>query len=253
MPTAAQLRNPDRFNTRSAPPVKTPGSLRGPAGNTAYDRALAAYNAQQPTQADIDAEIAQLEQELAGLPAPQTVGTGPSFTPPQAPGLPGGEMLQNPLLQAIQDDVTRRVFANQAAKRRTGAGETAVALQGALAPTALNLGLTQQAREQAQQQQNIDNLFRLFGMGANVAAGQGQAGMTGASNIGTSLMAGGQAAGAGALGQANALTSGLGGLAQIGGFAMGGGFGSPSAPVSQLGGGLFGTPYQPTTSIPFTA
>lgn len=212
---------------------------------------------QQPPQIsdrDIGAEIDALEKELAGLPPAQTVGTGPTFTPPQAPGLPGAEILQNPLLRAIQDDVTRRVFANQAARGRTGTGETAVALQSALAPTALNLGLTQQVREQAQQQQNIDNLFRLFGMGASVAAGQGQAGLGAASNIGSAIQQGGLAQAQGALGRGQAISQGLGGLAQIGGFVSGGGFGGfGSSPVSQLGGGLFGTTHQPTTSIPFTA
>jgi len=221
----------------------------------------------------IDDEIAQLEQELSALsptqgPQPSQPGAsaqpgaqqqalqqqgplqGQAFTPPQAPPLPGGEILQNPLLQAIQGDVTRRVFANQAARRRTGGAETAVALQSALAPTALNLGLTQQAREQAQQQQNIANLMNLFQTGANVAAGQGSQGLAGAGALGSALQAGGLAQAQGALGRGQAISQGLGDIAGFAGLMGGGGFGGTSAP---LGGGLFGTPFQPTTSIPFTA
>lgn len=196
----------------------------------------------QATAEEIDAEIAQLEQELATLPQ---LTQGPSFAPPQAPALPGGEILQNPLLQAIQGDVTNRLMANQAARGKLGSGGTALALQSALAPTALNLGLTQQAREQAQQQQNIDNLFRLFGSGVNVAAGQGSVGTGAASGIGNALQEGGLAQAQGALGRAQAITGGLGGLAQIGGFMNAGGFGGGTP--APMGGGLFGTPFQQTT------
>ena len=194
----------------------------------------------------IQSEIAELEAELATL-TPQTPevidGQLAGFTPPQAPELPGAEILENPLLKAIQDDVQRRVFAGQASRRRIAPTETAVALQNALMPTALNLGLTQQAREQAQQQQNISNLMGLFGMGGNIAAGQGQVGTTAAGGIGSALQAGGAAQAGGALGQAQAIGGGLTSL-----FGQGGSFqGLFNQPVvsggatSELGGGLFGT------------
>lgn len=176
----------------------------------------------------IQSEIAELEAELATL-TPQTPeviqpedGGMPQlagFTPPQAPELPGAEILENPLLKAIQDDVQRRVFAGQASRRRIAPTETAVALQNALMPTALNLGLTQQAREQAQQQQNISNLMGLFGMGGNIAAGQGQVGTTAAGGIGSALQAGGEAQAGGVLGQAQAIGGGLTSL-----FGQGGSF-----------------------------
>lgn len=183
----------------------------------------------------IDDEIAALENELAQM--QQMVSDAAGYVAPQAPGLPGAEMLQNPLLMAIQDDVTRRVFANQAAGGRLGGTETAAALQNALAPTALNLGLTLQGREQAQQQQNISNLMNLFGMGANVAAGQGNAGITSASGIGSSLQSGGLAQGQGALGQAAAITGGLTSIFGPGGFAQ---QYIPSSPVQSFTGELGG-------------
>lgn len=205
-------------------------------------------------QEEIDAEIAELEAELATL-TPQTPevidGQLAGFTPPQAPELPGAEILENPLLKAIQDDVQRRVFAGQASRRRIAPTETAVALQNALMPTALNLGLGQQERQQAQQQQNISNLMRLFGMGGNIAAGQGTVGTTAAGGIGSALEAGGAAQAGGALGRGEAISQGLGGLAQIAGASPM--FGAPPAIAPSTGGGLFGTPFQPTTSIPFTA
>jgi len=51
------------------------------------------------------------------------------------------EILQNPLLQALQDDVTRRLTANQAAKGKLGSGGTAEALQNRLVPQAIQFGL----------------------------------------------------------------------------------------------------------------
>lgn len=196
----------------------------------------------------LDAEIAQLEQGLAQGPQ---VSTGQQFELPTAPPLPGAEILENPLLKAIQDDVSQRLMANQAARGKLGSGETALALQSALAPTALNLGLTQQAREQAQRQQNVSNLFNLMGLGANVASGQGTAAMQGASNIGSAYQAAGQARAGDALARGNAISGTIGGLAQLGGF-MTSPLGATAQPASQLGGGLFGTPFQ-STAIPFTA
>lgn len=215
------------------------------------------------TQDDLDAleaEIAQLEQEIAQGPqvsAQPQVSVQPQFELPTAPSLPGAELLKNPLLKAIQDDVTQRLMANQAARGKLGSGETALALQSALAPTALNLGLTQQAREQAQQQQNISNLFNLMGLGANVAGGQGTAAMQGASNIGSAYQAGGQARAAGELARGNAISDTIGGLARIGGYfsapttgfsgAQSGGSGSniftPTAQGVPVNGGTYYSPF----------
>jgi hypothetical protein len=233
---AALTREMQRLQFQSSPSPNILSVMRGQGGSTdpSPTDPIAALDT-----SEIDAEIAALEQELAAMPQ---LTEGQPYQAPQAPPLPGAEMLQNPLLQAIQDDVTRRVFANQASRRRTGAGETAVALQNALAPTALNLGLKQQARQQTQQQQNIDNLFRLFGMGTNVATGQGQLGLTGASGIDSAIQAGGVAQGQGALGQAQAITGGLTGL-----FGPGGAVSQFRPPTQTYTGELYGGGgYRPT-------
>lgn len=212
------------------------------------------------TTESIDAEIAQLEQELASLgqaPTAQmphaldpvniphgTAGTVSSQgqpLPPMSFGQPTAsqQFPTNPIFETIKEDVSRRVFANQAARGKLGSGGTPAALATALAPMQLQ-----------QQQQDISNLFNLLGLGANVAAGQGTAGMSGASNIGNLMMAGGQAQAQGAMNRANAITGGLGSLAGFAGMGMFGGSGSPVSGFG-LGGGL---PFSPTTSsIPFTA
>lgn len=51
------------------------------------------------------------------------------------------DILQNPLLKALQEDVTRRVMANQAARGRLGTGGTAEELQKRLVPQAIQFGL----------------------------------------------------------------------------------------------------------------
>jgi hypothetical protein len=128
----------------------------------------------------------------------------------------GPELLQNPLLQAMQEDVTRRLMANQAARGKLGSGGTAEALQQRLVPQAINFGLQmdQLQRQGIQDRQNlglgledlrqreVTNLFTSAQIGGNAAAQQGQAGLNVASNIGNLQQ---QAAGAqtfGALGQA---------------------------------------------------
>lgn len=211
--------------------------------------------------AAIDTEIAQLEQELESLgpvqaaQVPQqaqvmpqiphgTDGTVPSQgqpLPPMSFGQPSvsQQFPTNPIFETIKEDVSRRVFANQAARGKLGSGGTPAALATALAPMQLQ-----------QQQQDISNLFNLLGLGANVASGQGTAGMGAASNIGNAMMAGGQAQAQGAMNRANAITGGLGSLAGFAGMGMFGGSGSPVSGFG-LGGGL---PFSPTTSsIPFTA
>ena len=167
----------------------------------------------------------------------------------QAPGLPGAEILQNPLLQAIQGDVTRRVFANQASRGQLGGAETAVALQNALAPTALNLGLGLQDRETAARQRQASNLFDLLRLGSNVAAGQGTAGLTSAAGIGQALQSGGAAQAAGQLGASQAVSQGIGDLTGLLGFGFGGGFNRPLPPqnfTGELFGGAGG--FRPTIS-----
>lgn len=110
----------------------------------------------------------------------------------------------NPLFDALEQDVTRRVFANQAARGKLGSGETPGNLATALAPMRLE-----------QQQRDISNLFDVTRLGANIATGQGTAGMTSAGNVGQALGAGAGALAQGRLGRADAIGSGLGELALL--------------------------------------
>lgn len=177
--------------------------------------------------------------------------------------LPGREILDNPLLKSIQEDVTERLFANRASRGILGAGGTADELFSSLAPTALNLGLDLQARGQAQRerqanlglslqaieeaqrqqeqarisgqrqqdiglaldlqgvraaegQQNVQNLFNLLGLGANVASGQGTAIQQTGAGVAGALQQAGAARAQGALGRGQAISQGIGDVVGLG-------------------------------------
>lgn len=85
------------------------------------------------------------------------------------------EILQNPLLKALQADVTRRLMANQAAKGKLGSGGTAEELQNRLVPQAIQFGL--QMNEL--QRQDISDRARLGGaqVGLQEAAMAGREGL----------------------------------------------------------------------------
>lgn len=139
-----------------------------------------------------------------------------------------------PLFQALEEDVARRIFANQAARGKLGSGETPAALGTALAPLRIQ-----------QRQQDISNLFDMTRLGANVATGQGTAGMRAAEALGQPLLHRGELQGQGSLGQAAAVGGGITSLFGPGGSASGllntlGGF---------FGGGVggdFSGAYRPT-------
>lgn len=133
----------------------------------------------------------------------------------------GGEILQNPLLQAMQEDVTRRLMANQAARGKLGSGGTAESLQQRLIPMALGFreqeirGLTGLGTTlEDLRQREIDQLFRAAVIGQNSAARTGAGGLTAASNIGTLQSNIGSAQSQGALGSALARNQMLGSLIQ---------------------------------------
>ena len=133
----------------------------------------------------------------------------------------GGEILKNPLLQAMQEDVTRRLMANQAARGKLGSGGTAESLQQRLIPMALGFreqeisGLTGLGTTlEDLRQREIDQLFRAAGIGQSSAARTGAAGLTGASNIGALQQNIGAAQAQGAMGSALARNQMLGSLIQ---------------------------------------
>ena len=132
----------------------------------------------------------------------------------------GSNVLQNPLLQAMQEDVTKRLMANQAARGKLGSGSTAESLQRSLIPMALDFrereigGLTSMGTTlEDLRQREIDQLFRASGIGQASAARQGAAGLTAASNIGNLQGNIGTAQAQGAYGSALARNQMLGGLA----------------------------------------
>lgn len=136
------------------------------------------------------------------------------------------EILENPLLKALQSDVTNRLMANQAARGKLGSGGTAKALQEALVPQAIQFGLQQAGLQQqdianlqalgATQedlgQRGIENLFRSAGIGQASAAQTGLSGVDTAATVGRLS---GQLGGALAfdpLGRAQARNQQIGGL-----------------------------------------
>lgn len=159
----------------------------------------------QPTaipHEQIQSRIDEIQQELSLM-------DQQAQAQPQAsmPGFGQTDFMQNPMLQAIQSDVTNRVFANQAARGKLGSGETLEALQSRMAPIALGF-----------RQNEIGNLMNLFQMGANVGIGQGSQGISGAQGAGNALMQGGMAQGQGILGSGQAQMQGLQDAAGFGGM-----------------------------------
>lgn len=157
----------------------------------------------------------------------------------------GSQILQNPLLQQMQADVTRRVMANQAARGKLGSGSTLSSLQNQLIPQALAFreqeiagltGLGTTAEDLRQRE--IGNLFQAAGIGANAAARTGAAGITAAGNIGNLQTYGGEAQALAGLGAAQSRQNQIGQF--IGGIApmLGGGRPFNSFGNMARGGGL---------------
>lgn len=111
----------------------------------------------------------------------------------QAISDPSSRVLSNPFFQALAGEQEQRLMASQAARGKLGSGETNMLLQRNL----LNLG-------QQFAQQDIGNLFNLSTLGANIAAGQGSAGMQTAQTTGNLLTQIGNARAAGIVGEAQA-------------------------------------------------
>jgi len=195
-----------------------------------------AIAAQQEAQANLEARLSPFEQAgQAALDPLQQLALQPA-------GLPGAEILQNPLIQAINEDVTRRTFAGQASQGALGGTETALALQRQIAPTALNLGL--QLQQQRQQ-----NLFNLANIGLGAATQTGVSGLQTAGQVGQAQQAAGAAQAAGQLGQSQAIAGGIGDIAGLGIFAAGGGFRQPAPQTlfrPTIQGGQAAGPFQQT-------
>lgn len=189
------------------------------ASQTDLNRLLSGQTGEQAgqiPQQPLTAQPAPFQSRAEGL-----LGGTENTLLQQAIGLrqDGSQILKNPLLQALQEDVQKRVLANQAARGRLGSGSTLESLQRALIPQALAFreqeisGLTGLGTTiEDLRQREVGNLFQAAGIGGNAAARQGQAGITAAGNIGSLQTFGGQAQALGGLGAAQARQSQIGNL-----------------------------------------
>jgi hypothetical protein len=127
----------------------------------------------------------------------------------------------NPLVDFLRNQGFEQIQESAAAGGRLGAGGTLKDL------TEFNTQLASTVVPQLQQQR-YNQLFNLLGLGANVTAGQGTAGMQTAGNVGNLMLGGAQARGAGDIGFTqgigNALSQITGGVGAIQGLQPSGGF-----------------------------
>lgn len=115
----------------------------------------------------------------------------------------------NPVVSFLRDQGFEQIQESAAGRGRLGAGGTLQDL------TRFNLDLSATVAPQLQNQR-FNQLFNVAGLGANVAAGQGTAGLQTAGNIGNLLGASGQATAGGIQGTTGAI---LGGLQNVAGAA----------------------------------
>jgi hypothetical protein len=142
----------------------------------------------------------------------------------------------NPIVSFLRDEGFEQIQESAAARGLLGSGGTLKDL------TRFNTNLSTTVAPQLQQQR-FNQLFNTAGLGSNVAAGQGTAALSTASNIGNLLGNIGAAQAAGATGQANAFREGLTNLASAAG-AFPGLFQQKQSPDA-FGGGLTGqAPFQ---------
>ncbi len=128
----------------------------------------------------------------------------------------------NPIVAFLREQGFEQIQESAAARGRLGAGGTLRDL------TRFDVGLTSTVVPQLQNQR-FNQLFNVAGLGANVAAGQGTAGLQTATNVSNLLTAGGQAQAAGIVGQTGAITGGIQNIAKtVGAFpnVFGGGGGT---------------------------
>ena len=158
-------------------------------------------------------------------------------------GLAGGEQLTsflqdplqqleqiNPIVGFLRDQGFEQIQESAAARGRLGAGGTLQDL------TQFNLDLASTVAPQLQNQR-FNQLFNVSQLGANVAAGQGTAGLQTATNVSNLLGNVGAAQAGGALGQAQAITGGLQNIAGAAGAfpnLFGGTAGSGTAGIASL-------------------
>lgn len=153
----------------------------------------------------------------------------------------------NPIVSFLRDQGFEQIQESAAARGRLGAGGTLEDL------TRFNLDLSSTVAPQLQNQR-FNQLFNVAGLGANVAAGQGTAGLQTASNIGNLFGSAGQAQAAGAAGQANAVTGTIQNIAGAAGAfpnLFGGGASSGGGPnIIPVGQGQSNPNFSPVITSP---
>lgn len=147
-------------------------------------------------------------------------------------GRPGGQLTTiedvNPLVSFVRDQGFEDIQESAAAQGRLRSGGTLQDL------TEFNTQVASTVVPQLQQQR-FNNLFNLLGLGANVAAGQGTAGLQTAANIGNLTTQAGQAQAQGILGASQANQGVLSDIAGIGGLFASGAF-NRSPTIQDFGG-----------------
>lgn len=173
---------------------------------------LAALTAQQ---GELQSRITELQELDAARPAPD--------------GLQGIEEI-NPLVSFIRNEGFEDIQNSAAARGRLGAGGTLKDL------TEFNTQVASTVVPQLQNQK-FNQLFNLLGLGANAATGQGTAGLNTASNVSNLLGNIGNAQAQGAIGQGQAISGAVSGLAGAFGAQQGGAFTQTPPPPSNVVGG----------------
>ena len=195
------------------------GAAGGRAGTTGVRNVLGgAREFGADIQSQIQALETQRESRLSGV---------PEFI--QGDRLQGLEEI-NPVVSFLRDQGFEQIQESAAAQGRLGAGGTLKDL------TQFNTDLTSTIVPQLQNQR-FNQLFNVAGLGANVAAGQGTAGLQTATNVSNLLGNVGAAEAAGVAGQTQAITGGLQNIAgAVGAFPNLFG-GQPPPPVVPRAGG----------------
>lgn len=218
-------------------------------GATAADAAEEAGQLQyQATQDAIAQQQAAQEQLQQNLQPYMSFGQGfiPQVQQSFAQGAelygPGASdaIMNNPMFQAIQNQVQQDILGNQAVRGRVGTGETPMFLQDA----ALRTGFDILNSERNANTMRTNQLLQALGIGQSSAAGVGNAGLQTAGQVGSLLTQGGNALASGVVGAANAQQQGTQNLINIGSTlasaygagAAGSGMGAAPSQFSYTGG-----------------
>ena len=141
------------------------------------------------------------------------------------------QVLENPFFQAMAREQEQRLLASQAARGKTGSGETGDSLTRNL----LLLGNQFQQQAQGQQQQRVSNLFNVANLGAGAAGASARAIQGTGQGVGDLLTQIANAQAAGTTQAANIRGQARGRLLSAG---LGAGLGAATGGLGLLAGGV---------------